>query len=117
MDKWDVDVLIAKIEQGLDEVTSGPWTPSWACDRLSSEENPFYRFEARGPQVGAARRDTPYYDQLSKRMFRDAEHIALCSPENVRALIHRIRSLEDARTETAQERPIATETNVNEQRT
>lgn len=86
--------VMRKLRKNLDAVTEGPWTPSWAVDRLSSEANPFYRFEARGPQVGCAREGTAHYDDLARRTQADAEHIAQCSPENIRTLLDYIKELD-----------------------
>jgi hypothetical protein len=95
----DISSLIEQIRAGLDDATPGPWTVYDGCS--------WRRIGVASPRQDDCAVLAPYrasdghpdlYASRGNDVYANLEHIANCSPDNIRRLLEHIAELE-ARTE------------------
>lgn len=97
------DELIERLRAGLDGVTPGPWE----IDDLAERRVASFPVRAHGKSIAAVWARARGGAVTAATIFegkRNAAHIALCSPDNICALLDRIASLEAERDDARRQR-------------
>lgn len=106
----DVAALVARLREGLDGVTPGPWNRcGGATPKYTAIHAPGHGYVVFGMADATEDREHKSHGPVIKapgmvEQHKNAAHIALCSPDNIRALLDHIAAQEAALSTLAGER-------------